>query len=349
MSLFNCASKNIRTEVHRLVIHEWVKNQGENHAILRLNERMISVADGTTLLLEKLNDAFRLDKRRMAAGFVEESDALESLETYMNDDTQEGEDIDASFVALTVQLMNRLHATAQAVVGASGGFYVFAEYTYRNRKYIGVYLVRNSEQVSISWSDGRINVDIAEVVDTDNFAMAARFDEARIQEEQEHPINITYGQGMISDYFINWIDAALASRSTSTTELFVSLIRSLEAEDIPIDKDTNQVYTRDKLEADIYNFVEHSGRVVRMSQIGENFWDDPAKLVVISEEQDLEIDMEFRAARTPLKRLRKFEFHADNVKLSFSPGAWRAGNVRAGEEGMVIIESMGIYNEIRNL
>ena len=330
-------------EIKRIVIHEIQKEKGVNEANLNLSESLTDVTDNVTFLSERLSDAFKKDEKVIRTEFIEEEDVFQiAINSFLNDKNDE------TFYEFTELAIKDLRKRLMSSTLATGGYFVFLNYETQNTEYIGVYIVRDTEEVIFNRSvdAGIFTVNKTTVINTSKLAMACRVDLNKLVAGQKRYLHFTHRQTEISDYFVNWIEARLANKSKDDTESLIKIINNI---DRPIDPETNEEFEEDKFRTKIFDYINSIGRTVRVQDIGRNFWNDPDKIVDFAEENDYDINTEFQAVPSILKRLKKYEVKSGKIKLSFSHNDYNLGIIGVGDDNQVVINSTEIRKQVDKL
>jgi nucleoid-associated protein len=216
---------------------------------------------------------------------------------------------------------------------------VYSHYESHGRNYLAIFIVRDAEKVIFKHDPIRkiFVVNTTTIIDTDKLSMACRIDLDKLQNKEDRYLQFTnYKQQEISDYFVNWLEASQVSKIAEDTKSFLKIIDNI---DIPIDPDTDEEYEEDKFRSNLHRMVISAGGILRVKEISAQFWDDENHLFEYIEENDININGEFRVSKTIFNRLNKFEVTTGKIKLSFSKGEWKNGTVRKGDKNQIVIES----------
>jgi nucleoid-associated protein YejK len=328
-------------QTSKAIIHFLEKESGENEAFPDFSENLIQVNEDLNLLIERLNKAFNKNGQVVKTEFRNDEyypfqqrfrnywDANRSIET---------------FYEFTWRALNSLSRIIQGSTLAKGGYFIFAEYRTNNKDYLGVYLVRENEEFFFNKEGGYFVVNRDDIPDTSNLAMACRIDLTRFYNNEERYHQFTrHKQQNISDYFINWIEADLADKSKDDTRTLINIINNVE---LPEDPVTEEQYEEEKFRRNLFDYINSVGRVVKMDELGENFWGDPDYLLNYAQEHEIEIDQEFQADNNILKTLKKYEAKRGNLKISFTKSDYDKGVVYKGDGDQIVIDSEQIRQQI---
>jgi nucleoid-associated protein len=332
--------------VTKLVIHEIEKRQGIQEAHLTLSKKLIVNNNRTLKLVEQLNKSFTIESKVVRTEFEEKErhkfkrDLDVFLENYGESD----------FLEFSASTIDELASLMRISPFAVGGYYVYANYTNLGREYFAVFIIRDAERLLFrrNQDDTGFVIDETKIVDTNKLAMACRIDLEKYSNDDIRYLHFTnYNQRDISEYFIQWIEASLVDKSKEDTVELLSILKNV---DLPVDPETEEEYEEDKFRTKIFDHVNSTGKVVRLRELGANFWDDENFLLNYVEEHDIEINNEFRAIGSVLNRLKKYEIASGNLKVSFKQSDLNERNLRPGDGvNTIIIESAALRNKLDDL
>lgn len=332
--------------VSKVIIHEIEKRQGHREAFLTSSKDLLPIEERTNKLIEQLNKSFGNESKIVRTEFEE----LERHFFKPELDNLLKENNDRHFYEFSILTINQLRNKLQDSPFATGGYYVFVNYENLGREYLGIFIVRDSDKLLFKRNENNtgFEIDEATIVDTEKLAMACRIDIGRYSEDEIRYLQFTnYLKQDISDYFIHWIEANVAHKSRDDSNQLIKILNNIK---LPIDPDTDKIFTEDKFFEKVYNHINSTSKVVRLKELSASFWDDENFLLNYVEENDIEINNEFRAISAIVKKLKFREIKADNIRIIFKQGNLNNGNIRRGKSPKtIIIESEALRREFDNL
>lgn len=332
-------------EVRKSIIHLIDKEQSVNPS-LQLSTSLMIIEDNVIRLTEKLNDAFRKDEKVLKTEFtIDNALAFQSAvrEFVVNSSID-------SFIAFSENSISRMIDLLTGNNLATGGYFVYTEYLYRNINYLGVFIVRDEEEIIFKRDDqGAFEVNTTTIVNTNKLAMAVRIDVDKLRGNEQRYLHFTKKQVHLSQYFFDWIEADLAERSAEDTQKLIALINHLGIDEMPINPNNNEKYTPDEFRTKLYDNILSTGRIVRIRDISKTFWDDDDFLTNKFEELQIEISSEFQAPENSLKKLKKYEIISGKIKLVFSQNDIDQGTISLGDGNQIIIESEELVRKFNSL
>ncbi|WP_111308674.1 nucleoid-associated protein [Confluentibacter sediminis] len=318
-------------KIKRLTIHQIEKNQGVLEAHLTTSDGLISVDEEVIFLSERLNDTFRKDEKVIRTEFLEDEDLFQkSLKDFASKKN------DKSFYEFSKSSILRVKKLLQSSNFATGGYFVFINYEYRKSEYVGVFIVRDSEEVIFNKKgQNTFVVNKTTVINTDKLAMAVRVDIGRLSNKEDRYLQFTHKLASTSNYFSDWIEANLLDRSADDTKALIKLIDDLT--EFPIDPETGVEFDSEMFREKVFNYINSSGRVVRLRELGKTFWDNSDFLTTYIDEHGINMNHEFQAVNVILSRLKKYEIKSGKIKLTFSRADIESGRVDIGNNNQIII------------
>lgn len=321
------------------------KEQSSNPS-LYLSPSLMVIDENVTMLTEKLNDSFRKDEKVLKTEFiVSEPKAFQiSARTFVTTFTND------NFMNFSVNTINRMIDLLTGNNLATGGYFVYSKYTYRNINYLGVFIVRDEEEIIFKRDEnGEFEVNTTTIVKTNKLAMAVRIDLDKLGQNQTRYLHFTKKQAHLSQYFFEWIEADLADKSAEDTQKLLDLVNKLHINDFPINPENSERYTPDEFRTKLYDNILSTGRIVRIREISRIFWDDDDFLTNKFEELEIEISTEFQATESTLKKLKKYEISAGKIKLVFSQNDIDSGRIWLGDENQIIIRSEDLVRKFNTI
>jgi len=127
--------------VHHLIVHELKKQPESAEAELLLSNAPLPITDQAIELIGRLDQIFER-KNDLLQGFLAAPD--ESLfPAYYESWLMEGRDR-ANFLPFTNDTMKALQQSLQGVIGAKGGYLLYADYTMEEQRMLGIFLIRET-------------------------------------------------------------------------------------------------------------------------------------------------------------------------------------------------------------
>lgn len=333
-------------EIRKIIIHLIDKERGTAPR-LEKSEHVLTVDDGIKVLVERLNEAFKKSDKVLRTEFKTEKRVFQKGVIEFSENRNRD-----NFLNFASNSIDRMADLMAGINLATGGYFVFISYKDRNRKYLAVFLVRDSEEIIFKREEESNDfiVDTTTIVDTDRLAMAVRVDIDKLRNEEKRYLHFTNKQQGQSQYFIDWIEANLAEKNAEDTKALIKLIDGISQEEMPFKPDSNERYLPDEFRSKILDSINSTGRLVRLLELSKMFWDNENFLINKMEELEIDMSTTFQATPTILSRLKKYVINSGKIKVTFSRNDLTRGRVRAGDqEGQLIIEDEGLRRKFDDL
>lgn len=304
-----------------------------NEAHPTISSACVPVNENRELLCQRLNSAFRKDDRVIKTEFSQmpEPRFRPQFETLKSNLTNE------AFLEFTQKVTHHLAQRMRALPLATGGYLVYAQYQVGERNYLGVFLVRDVEEIAFNHKQNAYEIQKAIVINTNRLAMSARLNVTADLSSDLRYLEITHSQRHESEYFMDWVEANLQPKSTEDTKALVEIINAVPAEKLPINPETNAPYTSTEFRGKVHDYAQSVGKRVNLKQLGLAFYGDEEYFIQIAEAKNIQISTEFRADNRVLNKLKKFEVKSGSLKLVFTQADIDAGVVKPqGKKGIVI-------------
>ncbi|GAA4271857.1 nucleoid-associated protein [Aquimarina gracilis] len=330
--------------LNKIIIHELNKVSGSNETNLILSDELVDIDANSVGLVEALNKSYNSD--RVLYAVFDKSDGKYFPEKFSEykDSGQDTQD----FISLTRNVIGNLETLIQPITLATGGYFVFSEYSNNNNDFLGIFLIRDTEGKTLSKTENSFSIDSIEYVDTSNLAMACRINHGKYEIDEENYLSLTQlRQQEISEYFKNWISIEQIESSSEYTKQLYEIISQIERPENP---DTGQEYEIEVFRNLVYNYATSSpNRTINLRDLSQHFYNNPNILPNYALENDISIDTEFRYNARQLKRFIKLEVNRDGINFKISRGTFD-DKVRFSEQddSLVIIESAAFANALRN-
>lgn len=330
--------------LNKIIIHEIQKYQGSNDVEEFLSEETLAIDNATSFVAETLNKSFT--KNNIYRGeFLPASPERVFRSRFISYINYENND--ETFIDFTKRVVHNLTTRLEGVTQAKGGYLVCAEYKSNDQTFLSIFLVRDTDRVLFNRdaANHTFSVEMTENVDTDKLAMACRVNVPSYRLNSQNYLQyIRNHQAEVSQYFIDWINAAESASSRDHTRSFVRLIEQVGT---GYDADGNPYEDPDEFHKDLSNFIKNTpGRIVNLKDISERFYQKEDLLQDYVDENDISIDTEFTAHNSTLRRLNRLDFKYSSLQLKFSHGDWDRDTVRI-IDNQIVINSADLAQKIQ--
>lgn len=331
-------------ELHRIIVHLLNKEVSKTGASTELSDLLMDLNDRSKDLVRKLDDSYRR-KRITYAIFNEEEGRVfpDEFKSFSNDLN------DRSFVEFSRNSVMNLRNMIENIAPAKGGYLVFAHYSVNAEAYTSVFLIRNTQGMLFKRdSENRTFIIDPQIhLDLDRLAMACRikFDKY-YSREGKYLSFIKHRMSDISEYFINWIAAIETKNNKIMTKDLYNLVNSLKLPEDDQGKELDIGEFRQK----IYDYVKSQpAKQVDLLNLSEHFYNDEKYIADSLETLGYEIDTEFIADNSALKRFIRINVESDGILMRFDRSQLNS-KVRIDDDNrnVVIIESEKFAKDLRD-
>lgn len=331
--------------LQRLVIHELEKEAEASDVTLFLAEEVQPLGERAQDLVERLNGAFT-GKMDVLQGYLSSpEDALFPgyFQTWLEAGASE-----ETFLDFSKNTMNALQLTLQGVIGAKGGYLTYAEYTYFDTHYLGIFLIRNTEGIVFQKPEDatRFLLETITYLNIDKLALACRIQIDAFRKGDNRCVELikhAKSQKAISDYFINWIGLDQAESSKNLTNTFLEVVNHLP---LPVDEESGQPITEGEFREKVMNFALESPRqTIEVEQFDKTFYGNQQPAKTYLEENEVALDQNFRFDENTLRKFYNGRIYADGVALSFNRSHLQSRQIEI-EGDSIVIRSQALVEKL---
>ncbi|MDA3616791.1 nucleoid-associated protein [Polluticaenibacter yanchengensis] len=333
-------------KITQVVIHEIEKIAGKTGATLSPYDTTVDHTDDRVIkLVTELNDRYK--NRSETYGVFDKKNQTafhKGFENYYKENTED------SFIAFTKQAAEDLRVRIDSNSPAKGGYLIFAHYE-QNRKFVGVFLVRNTLGLSFKRNSKakKFDIDNVQHIDFENLAMACRISIDSYKKSEIRYLSFINKKGDdISQYFTRWISSVDTETNESDTNLLLDLLHRVPT---PNDPETNQPIDRTDFLDRVYSAVKSTpGRIVNIRNLSETFYGNADYLTSNIETFGISINGEFKAHPKVMKKFIQIRAKADNIELSFPHSAFKTlVRIDQTDKSKIIISSENLANKIQQM
>lgn len=320
--------------VHQVIIHELIKAAEAAEATLFLTGQPLPPDERSTQLIERLDRAFFQKEDLLHGYFSPPEDALFPAAFQVLVEQGFGQ---AALLDFSRETMHALQLALQGIIGAKGGYLVYADYQIFEQRTLGVFLVRDTEGLVFRRDDGRFEVDTITYLNIDKLAMACRVHVDKYREGRERYLEVikhAKSQKEISDYFLTWIGLDRPESSRAMTTTFLDVVEHLP---LPVDRETGQTMEENEFRREVFAFAMTSPqKTIKVDDFDAHFYGEDQQTQTYLQEHQIELDNEFRFDRGLLKQLYHFRAAAEGISLAFNRDHLAAGQISIEEDRIVI-------------
>lgn len=332
----------------QLIIHELEKDIEASEASVFLSDHVLPIDEDAAILIEKLNDTF-IGKNDLLHGYLASpEDAL--FPGYFQE-LSEADFSEEAFIAFSKSTMNALQLSLQGVVGAKGGYLVYADYIAYDTRSIAVYLVRDTDGIVFRRKEGLAAFDLDKIthLDINKLAMAGRITVAKYQQDNGRYVDLikhAKSQKEISEYFINWIGLEQPESSKELTQTFMHVVDQLP---LPVDAESGAPMQEEQFRDKVLKFASQSPqKVIELEKFDQHFYGSEPTAQKFLRENDVPLDAEFRVDQSEMKRHYNHRISAEGISLGFARHHMKHGLLSTDGDN-VIIHSPQLVEQLLDL
>lgn len=334
--------------VNYIIVQEIQKSHGISEAHFIPNETLLEIDDLSLRLTTSLNDRYN-NRNINRAKFRDptENDTIfcERFRTFNT--TRNAQ----TFIEFSKMATSNLAVTLQHVPFATGGYFVFIDYSVQtNINYTACFLVRNTDGlIFIRDEAGQFNISEQFHIDFEKLAVGCRInlDSYNGQDDLKYLNFITGKNEGVSEYFKVWINAYLFEDEKADSELLLNLMDNLP---LPLREDGSQM-SRDEFKRGVFDNIKATSnrKSVDLNILNSTYYGDSNVIAEYIEGNQILISTQFNARDNIVRKLVKFDAYADNIKISFPYELFDQNLIFTdpNQPDLVIIRSQNLANQIR--
>lgn len=306
-------------KISHVIIHELEKDSGKIGANLILFDNVVNANDKrVTKLITELNNRYK--NRSETYGVFDKKNPTvfhKAFEKYYKSKSEE------EFISFSKSAAEDLKIRIDSNAPAKGGYLIFTSYE-QNRKYVGVFLVRNTLGLSFKSNakQNKFDIDNVQHIDFENLAMACRISIDSYRKSEIRYLSFINKKGdEMSQYFTRWISTTDNETNEQDTKLLYELLHKVPT---PIDPETDKEIERFAFLDKVYTAVKSTpGKIINIRSLSETFYGNPDFLPNHIETFNMSINGEFKAHPTVLRKFIHVRAKADNIELAFPHTVFR--------------------------
>ena len=321
--------------VHHLIVHELKKQPEMAEADLLLSSQTLAITEQSIDLIGRLDQIFERKSDLLQGFLVGPDEGL--FPAYYQNWLEEGRNRPA-FVSFSQDAMSVLKDKLQGVVGAKGGYLLFADYTMEEQRMLGIYLIRNTEGLIFVDDEEHdaLRLQTTAYLNIQDMAMAARLLAGPGRNVQM--IRHARTQSSISQYFTDWVGIDQAETSSELTHSFLEMVQELP---VPKDRETGFAMNEGDFEKALVKYAAKAPQqTIRVQDFDSHFYGNDKPLQDMLAEQDSPITDGFRVDRKALRNQFYLRAGVGGISLTCTKDHFRNGQIHIDEaSGKITINS----------
>ncbi|MBC6993826.1 nucleoid-associated protein [Neolewinella lacunae] len=324
--------------VHHLIVHELKKQPEMAETELLLSKETLPITEQSTELVGRLDQIFER-KNDLLQGFLAAPD--ESLfPAYYQNWLQEGRDR-SNFIVFSHDTMAVLEQQLTGVIGAKGGYLLYADYTMEEQRMLGIYFIRETPGLVFVPDAEAIKLDTIQYLDVDHMAMAVRLLAGKGRNVQM--IRHARTQSSISQYFTDWVGL---DRPETSAELTYNFLEKVEELPVPKDKETGFAMNEGEFEKALLKYAaKQPQQTIRVKEFDEFFYGNEKPLQEMLADGDGALDDGFRVDKRSLRKQFYLRAGFGGLSITCTKDHFRTGQIEIDEAaGTITIRSDELAN-----
>ena len=302
-------------------------------AELLLSQAPLAITEQSLELIGRLDQIFER-KNDLLQGFLAEPD--ESLfPAYYENWLREGR-TRPEFVEFTRETMKVLRQSLNGVIGAKGGYLLYADYTMEEQRMLGIFMIRETPGMLFVNEEEALKLQSTQYLDVDHMAMAVRLLAGNGRNVQL--IRHARTQSSISQYFTDWVGLDRPETSTELTHNFLEMVEELP---LPKDKETGFAMNEGDFERALVKYAAgQPQQTIRAENFDEFFYGNEKPLQDMLADGDGSLDDGFRVDKRSLRKQFYLRAGFAGLSVTCTKDHFRNGQIEVDEaEGTVTIRS----------
>lgn len=322
--------------LEKLIIHELHKEADSGAVNLFLANQLTPITVQSESLINTLNDTFVKKSDLLHGSLSTPEDAL--FPGYLQE-LSEQTFADDAFIDFSKNAMQALSENLQGVIGAKGGYLVFALYEQFSQKYLSIFLVRDKDGILFRKNDaaGVLQLHTVQHLDTERLAMACKITLDKFENNSGRFVDLikhAKSQATISEYFTNWVGLDEPQSSSAMTQTFLHVVDKLP---LPIDEETGQPMEEEQFHHEVRAFATQSPqKTVELDKFDQHFYGEEPVVQNYLQSNHIELDNEVRFDKGTMNKHYNYRASADGISLSFSKSHYSSGKVSIKGDHLVI-------------
>lgn len=322
--------------LHRLIVHELRKNAEERDARLHLSDQLLNHDDNAVDLVARLDQMFERKPDLMQGYLAGPDESLFPGHYQVWLDEGQGRD---AFIRFSQETMRALQLALTGVIGAKGGYLLYADYTLEEQRMLGMFLIRDKAGLIFSprQDEGGFQLDVTTFLDVDHLAMACRILNGPGRNVQL--IRHARTQSKISQYFQDWVGLHNGETSTELTHTFLDAVDALP---VPTDRETGNAMEESDFKRALIQYAARSPQqTIQVKDFDSHFYGNETPLRDHLQTENVPLEDGFRVDRRAMRKQFYLRASHQGIAVSFNKEHLTSGLVDINEvDGRVTINSL---------
>ncbi len=334
-------------KVHRLVIHQLEKDaKVRGIKLYNSAKKLMPINDGINRMYSLIHESFEKDKTRHCKFKTESTNNAVTLN--INEYLRKSDD--EVFLTYSQASLGELASAISKESFATGGYYLFADYTVTDRRYLSIIIGRKKEGFNFEWSPDKENFEFNDInnLNTDKLAMGFRINiglfETKDTIDRNYIALVTNQGDSLSGYFLGWVNASDAVNGKIQTAVLVGAVKNL----IPKEFIGEEADFLSRAFDHIDDYRKSNKGKVNIDDISQSLFGDKSIIRdYVENTLNKEIDPDIFADTSELKKLIQIKASVKGINLTIDSSKFATDEVSI-VNGALIIRNSTIVNQIRS-
>jgi len=314
-------------QINSVVIHEIIKEANTMQAEVFLTDELLDIGnEEIKRILTSLEKSFTKHTPKRAK-FSDEGfkDVINDFSNF-------------SILEISRTLTKNLKDSIKNISSAKGGYFVFTEFE-NNHHFLAVFLVRNVGGNRLVQSGESWNVNSMQYLDVEHLAMGVKINLSLLNSNSDDRyISLVRGKQEISRFFENWVGIDDIKQESKDANALYEVSNQIGL---------SENVTRDEFKKKIYEYAKsHPSNTINIRELSGFLYEgDQDRIPSYCQDNDIDIDGEFKLTGKYLSKFYKVSVKADGIELSAPRNKFNPNMITASD-GMVIIHSANLAQQI---
>lgn len=341
-----------KINVERYIIHFLDKKKNETTATVDYSQKVSQSDEFSKVLTESLHKSITESASLKNTKFKQNNtnDFSTLLDNYL--ELSEDSD-DQSFLDFTKSL-EKLREEVENKPFATGGYYLFIDYSVGTGRYISVVVLRKKEGLNVVKKEGVYTLDNTENLNIDKIAMALRLNftiylnsDTELDKNNYLALITTQHDGEVSEYFRDWVNAGDMIKNSENTKNFIRIIKNI---DMPLNEHGEESFkTLDEFKRAIFDYIkDKKSKTINLLDVSTHFYGEANKNKIsdTARSYGIDIDNEFKKDARIVRELITIKASVDGIILSVDYDKINPDEVDL-QEDYILIKNKKLANKLK--
>ncbi|WP_314058272.1 nucleoid-associated protein [Empedobacter brevis] len=329
--------------INRYIIHYIEKEPKKTESTLELSKEILLEDEFSKKLISEIHSNISINPSLKNTKFDYPKSTYFSteIEEYVNNAD------DNNFIKFT-NTISKLNNRIEKIPLATGGYYLFVDYTVKSKNYIGVILLRKKDSINIIKENGVFKLGDSESINIEKIGIAFRLNVEIFKNKNINDLNYialitSQADGNISGYFKEWINSQIIIQGKENTSNLVLIVNSIP---MPVTKEGEHIFKdRIAFKKAIYDYQKSKkSKSINLLDLSKHFYGDSDYIINFASNNKIIIDNEFMKHQDSWRKLIHIDAKIDGVEIRLDQKV--LNNIVVIEENRIIIKSRKLIDQI---